>query len=232
MSSSYISLLSATANTRDLGGYPALSGQYTVKNRVWRSDAPVVWNEADARLLEARNMRTLIDLRTDGETQKRPCAYADSSGFDYRRFPITAGSAPPPTLEDVPASYLQIAMQPETAATLRLIAEADTGVLLFCTAGKDRTGVVSALLLLACGVDRATVIADYAVSREYNRERLEKYLFEHPDVDRRTVLANEISMDRFIGLLLDQYGSIAGYFAQVGLGLETLERIRQKLLIG
>lgn len=232
MSSSYISLLSATANTRDLGGYPSSPGQSTAKNRVWRSDAPICWNAADAQLLQARNMRTLIDLRTDGETQKRPCAYADAAGFDYRRFPITAGSVPPPTLEDVPASYLQIAAQKETADAIRLIAEAEGGVLLFCTAGKDRTGVVSALLLLACGVDRETVIADYAVSREYNKERLEKYLSEHPDVDRRVVLANETSIARFIGLLLDRYGSMAGYFAQVGLGLETLERIRKKLLIG
>lgn len=232
MVSDYKSLLSATTNTRDLGGYPTASGDISVRNRIWRSDAPIVWQPSDAKVLIEHNMRTIIDLRTDGEIERHPCAYSRGNGFDYRHFPIAAGSVPPPALEDVPASYLQIAIQKETADALRTIAEAETGVLFCCTAGKDRTGVVSAILLLSCGVNREIVIDDYAVSREYNKERLEKYLSEHPEVDRRIVLANEISMARFIDLFFARFESVESFFVQAGLSLEHLQRIRRKLLEG
>ena len=225
----YQSLLSDTANTRDLGGYRTASGRYTVRNRIWRSDAPTVFDAADRALLEEYNIQTIVDLRTGWETEKCPCAYARDGRFVYHHFPITAGSVPPSTLEEVPETYLEIAAQRETAEALRAIAEAETGVLFCCTAGKDRTGVVSAILLLACGGDHQTIIADYAVSREYNRDRLEKYLSEHPEVDRRIVLANEISMQRFIEMFLHQYGSVEGYFERSGLTTVHLDSIRGKL---
>ncbi len=224
----YTSLLSATSNTRDLGGYPALNGASPVNNRIWRSDAPTDRNEADERLLTERGITTIIDLRTGWEAEKKPCAYAGAEGFEYHHVPVSAGSVPPASLEEVPYSYLEIAMQ--AAQVFRMIAEADSGVLVCCTAGKDRTGVISALLLLACGVDRRYVVEDYAVSREYNRTRLEQYLSEHPELDRRIVLANEASMERFIDLIYERFGSVQEYFGQSGLTAAQFSRIRGKLL--
>ena len=226
----YKSILSSAFNTRDLGGYPAFSGKTTVKNRIWRSGALTVWNESDAKLLKDLGITTIIDLRTNQEVERKPCIYSGKNGFDYYHFPITIGSVPPDTLEEVPVSYLQIAVQKETSDILRTIADAGEGVLFFCTAGKDRTGVISALLLLACGVDRQRIVDDYAVSREYNRLLLEKYLSEHPEVDRQVVLANESSMERFIDLFLDRFGSVEAFFEQSDLSLEHLSRIRKKLL--
>ena len=226
----YQSLLATTTNTRDLGGYPTSDGRITVRNRIWRSAIPTVWNEADAERLKTLGITTILDLRTDGEIARKPCAYAVVDGFAYHRFPITAGSVPPPTLEGVPESYLEIATQKEAVHAIRTIAEADAGVLYGCTAGKDRTGVISAILLLACGVDRQTIVEDYVISREYNKTRLEKFLAEHPEVDRRIVLANERSMERFLGMFQREFGSVEGYFRQMGLTEEHVIAIRNKLL--
>ena len=137
----YQSLLSSTANTRDLGGFPISAGRWTQRNRIWRSDAPVVFCETDEQRLKNLNITTIIDLRTDSETERRPCAYAGRPGFTYQHFPITAGSVPPDTLEEVPFTYLQIAQQREAAEAIHAVASSDTGVLFCCTAGKDRTGV-------------------------------------------------------------------------------------------
>ena len=226
----YQSLLSSTTNTRDLGGFPISAGRWTQQNRIWRSDAPVVFCETDEQRLKELNITTIIDLRTDSEAERRPCAYAERSGFAYQHFPITAGSVPPDTLEEVPFTYLRIAQQREAVEAIHAIAYADTGVLFCCTAGKDRTGVIATLLLSACGVDPQLIIEDYAVSRYYNRDRLERYLAEHPETDRRIVLATETSMDRLLALAASHFGGINRYFEQSGLSPADLALIRQKLL--
>ena len=129
---SYQSLLSSTTNTRDLGGFPISEGRWTQRNRIWRSDAPVVFCETDEQRLKGLNITTIIDLRTDSEAEHKPCAYAGCSGFAYQHFPITAGSVPPDTLEEVPFTYLQIAQQREAAEAIHAIASAETGVLFCC----------------------------------------------------------------------------------------------------
>ena len=205
----YQSLLCATSNTRELGGCPAPGGIETVRGRIWRSDAPTARNEADFRLL-------------------KHCAYAGE--LIYRHCPIVEGSVPPAALADVPASYMQIALSQGAFDALRAIARADGGVLVCCTAGKDRTGVVSALLLLCCGVDDNAIVENYVLSREYNKARLEQFLAEHPEVDRQVVLANEVSMIGFLAAFKSRFASMESYFSQPGLSPAYLRRIREKLL--
>ena len=74
---------------------------------------------------------------------------------------------------------------------IRTIEEAPGRVLFFCTAGKDRTGVVSAILLKRLGADDRTIIADYMASKENLLGFLEAYLRERPELDRDTVIPNE-----------------------------------------
>ena len=64
---------------------------------------------------------------------------------------------------------MDIATAKNMSEVLKVLAEAESGVLFHCTAGKDRTGVVSAIILMLCGVERETIVRDYVVSREYNR---------------------------------------------------------------
>ncbi|MBR1585995.1 MAG: tyrosine-protein phosphatase [Clostridia bacterium] len=224
------SLLESSLNTRDLGGYPTADGRRTRPDVVWRSDAPAHPTARDIQLLLRRGITTIIDLRTPAEVEKAPEELAGAPGFHYGHFPITEGSVPPPTLEDVPQSYLHIAGSDQMPGVFRFLAEADGGALVHCTAGKDRTGVVSAILLLLCQVERDVIIRDYAVSREYNKARLEQFLARHPEVDRRVVLANEVSMDRFITLFENRYGSAAQYLAALGLTPDQIRAIRTKLL--
>ncbi|MBQ5311603.1 MAG: tyrosine-protein phosphatase [Oscillospiraceae bacterium] len=223
----YKSILKQTCNTRELGGFMTPVGQ-TVYNRIWRSDRLCVYDADDERLLIDRDMTTLIDMRTDEEAERYPCAYAGRDGFDYHHCAITEGSTPPASLEEVPASYMSIALSDGMRNALRTVSEAEAGIVFFCTAGKDRTGVASAVILSLCGVTRQDIIDDYVLSREYNRERLEAFLAEHPGIDRSIVLANEKSMDGFLDLLYKKYGSTDGYLDSLGLS-ECREGIRIKM---
>ena len=224
------SLLISACNCRDLGGHRGLDGRITAFDRFWRSDVPREFAEADADMLLKHGVRTIIDLRTAEEAEKTPDPLAGRAGFRYRLFPIEEGSMPPRRLQDVPESYMKIASSAVMPGAFRCMAEADGGVLFHCTAGKDRSGVVSAILLAHAGVGEEEIIADYVLSRENNRERLEAFLKKHPEVDKNTVLAREESMAGFLRLFREKHGDTAGYFRALGLEEEIGKILRSKLL--
>lgn len=226
------SLLSCSNNTRELGGFRTAYGGITKNNVYWRSDVPENPTDRDVELLLSAGVTTVIDLRTEAERQKTANALADMAEFEYHHFPITEGSGVPESLETVPLSYMTIANAENMPKVMKVIAEAEEGVLFHCTAGKDRTGVVAAIILMTCGVDIESVVRDYVISREYNHKRLDAFLAAHPEVDRNIVLANEKSMIGFIELFTERFGTAERYFESIGLSVEHADMIKNKLMKG
>ncbi|MBO4876546.1 MAG: tyrosine-protein phosphatase [Ruminococcus sp.] len=224
----YSSLLSSTGNTRDLGGYRTEEG-ITEYNRIWRSDVTHSLTPEDIAFLRENGMTTVIDLRTDEEAQRKSNALAGADGFDYHRFPVPEGSEPPESFEEVPDSYMRIAGAVNICSVFRTIAQAEGGVMIQCNAGKDRTGTVSAILLLAAGVDRDDIIRDYTLTREYIGDMLEKYLSAHPETDRRIILADRQTMTGFLDRFLSEYGDVRTYLKRTGLTDGETEKIMNKL---
>ena len=215
----YKSLLTTTNNTRVVSG------------KIWRSDVVAHITPEDEEMLKAKGMTTVIDLRNEDEVTKCPCALKDKADFEYHNFPIAEGAMPPPTLEGVPSSYMRIAGSKNIGNVFRTIAHARDGVIFGCTAGKDRTGVVTAVLRLLAGDEDETIIKDYAVSREYNKKRLEAFLAEHPEFDRSVIMAQEVSMERFLELFRERYVSAEDYLQGLGLDDKEIQAIRDKLII-
>lgn len=226
----YKSLLSCSYNTRELGGIKTSDGGVTKENVFWRSDVTSVPSEEDIDKLLSAHITTIIDMRTDSEVQKNPSGLAGIAGFEYHHFPITEGSGVPESLEAVPRSYMDIALAENMPNVMKTLAEAKDGVLFHCTAGKDRTGVVSAIILMLCGAVREDIVSNYVVSREYNHKRLEAFLAVHPEVDRDIVLANEKSMNRFIDMFTERFATVPNYFEALGLSIVHSEMIRSKFI--
>ncbi len=226
------SILESTRNTRDLGMY-RISGtkNYTVSNRIYRSDRCESLSEWDKQLLSDRRITTILDLRSDEEAEQKPSAFAGDPDFTYFRYPIPEGMLPPHTLEEVPITYLKIAHAGCMREVFTTIANAPEGVLFHCTAGKDRSGVVSAILLALAGVADEDIIYDYTISRELNKERLEAFLAAHPEIDREVVLANEKTMDRFLQMLREKHGSIEEYLLDMGLTEDEIQKLKNKLIL-
>jgi protein-tyrosine phosphatase len=226
------SLLSCSYNTRELGGIKTADGNITQNNVYWRSDVPLQPAAEDIEKLLTARITTIIDMRTDEEVKKSPDMLSETAGFIYYNFPISEGSGVPESLEAVPYSYMDIATAKNMSEVLKVLAEAESGVLYHCTAGKDRTGVVSAIILMLCGVERETIVRDYVVSREYNHKRLAAFLEAHPWVDRNIVLANEKSMNGFIDMFNTKFGNVECYFEAIGLTAQYTDIIRKKLMKG
>lgn len=159
--------LSGLGNARDLGGFSAGSAT-TCFGAVVRSDAPVLLDPAGCAQLERYGLGVFLDLRSEVEVAARPSAFACHPG--YRRVPILDGAA----MDRVagllgPAELLSFILNDQwrqLAEALRIIATAgDSGVLVHCRAGKDRAGLVSALVLANAGVGMDAIAADHAASR-------------------------------------------------------------------
>ncbi len=224
------SLLESTLNTRDLGMYRiAGTKRYTAANVIYRSDRCDTLSAHDKELLLSRGITTVIDLRSTQEAEQQPSAFAAYDDFNSFHFPITEGMEPPASLDEVPLSYMSIAAADCMKDVFGCIADAPGGVLFHCTAGKDRTGVVSAVLLSLAGVSDEDIIYDYALSREFNKVRLEAFLQKHPETDREIVLANERSMEKFLELFRKKYGTAERYLSHTGLTAERIRSLGAKL---
>lgn len=225
------SILESTMNTRELGMYRIQgTGRYTICNRIYRSDRCEILSALDKHLLLDRGITTIIDLRSEQEALAKPSAFANDSDFIYFHYPIVEGMLPPKSLEDVPVSYMEIAHADCMREVLKTIANAKSGVLFHCTAGKDRTGVVSAILLSLVGVSDEDVVYDYAISREFNKQRLEEFLKDHPEIDREIVLANEKSMQKFLDMLRGKYNSVEQYLLDIGITECEIQELKSKLI--
>lgn len=224
------SLLKTTRNTRDLGGHPAAGCRVTVPDRIWRSDRQENPDPEDIALLRSKGITTIIDMRTEEDNLTKPSFFRSLEGFTFLNYPIIEGDTIPESVEAVPGSYINIARSENMPRILKAIADADTGVMYNCAAGKDRTGVVTAILLMLCGVSDEEITADYMLTKECNRERFELLRKRRPDLDMNIVIPRESYIRDFMDLFRERFGSVDGYFACIGLSEETKQKLLARLL--
>lgn len=224
------SLLESAANARELGGYKTGSGGFTRHGRFIRSDAPSFLSENDAEFLENAGIRTVIDLRNDAETLKSPSPFAAMPRFDYHCVPIEEGSGIPESASAVPESYMEIAAAENIGRLFRIMAHSRNGVLFHCAAGKDRTGVVSAILLMLADVNDEEIVLDYILTKKYNYQRLEAAHLKYSNEIMNVITPKKEYMLSFMRLFSEKYGSAEGYFEEVGVLAKEVYMLKERLL--
>ena len=159
------SLLNSTQNTRAI---------LPDSLRYLRSDVPASLTESEIDWLRQQNIRCIVDLRSEKEQKKKPCPLSQQTDFVYHSLPVSGGNAVPACPDEVSASYVAM-VDEQMEHIIYTIETSDCGVLYFCNAGKDRTGVVSALLLRRLGYDDEYIIKDYLQSADNLKEMLRSY---------------------------------------------------------
>ena len=185
------SLLRSTLNTRAL---PV--GQL----RYIRSDYPGKLSEAEVQWLLEKNITTIIDLREEKEYRVKPCVLESEPGFTYYHLPVTGGGDTPKSPDAVAEVYLGM-LDEQMDKIIGTIMDAKTNVLFFCGAGKDRTGVVSAIILKKMGYSNRKIIADYMETKDNLNEFLRAYVQAHPEVDIRTIMPNAENIKKVLDVL-------------------------------
>ncbi len=180
------SLLKSTLNTRAL----PIGGM-----RYIRSDAPLSLTAEEIQWLMNNQITTLVDLRSLEEVEHKPCPLKDVHGFTYHHLPVTGGGDTPKSREHLYEVY-QGMVDSQMDTILETILNAPTNVMYFCAAGKDRTGVVSALLLKRLGASEDVIVEDYMKSKENLLDMLTAYAQGHPEVDLDIIIPQEANIKR------------------------------------
>jgi protein-tyrosine phosphatase len=209
----------ACYNVRDLGGLATVDGARTRRGALVRADSVGRLTEQGRTALEEYGIRTIIDLRFGVEVRDDPSPFGDHARIVSHNLPLNPNDiavtrslaaqrgAALPYAATVNVAYLAT-HRAQIAAVMRAIAEAPEGGILFhCHAGRDRTGLIAALLLALAGVPAATITADYALSFSAAAE----------------------TMDATLAHLESAYGGAEAYLLAAGVVVDEIARIRCRL---
>lgn len=224
-------------NARDLGGHPTLDGAVTRWRSLLRADDLAQLEPPGLRALADLGIETIVDLRWPEEAQRHPSPVPHSlPGVRYLRLSLLTPSEDEWRLRSEDAAkelwncVVLERVRTELRGVLAAIAAAPAGPLLFhCIAGKDRTGLIAALLLALADVVPACIARDYALSSANLREG---YLRRYADADPERILAalhcpeeGAYNMLKFLA----HAGGVRAYLGEIGLSRAEIAALRARL---
>ncbi len=235
--------LEGCLNFRDLGGYPTEDGRRLRWGLVYRSDALHHLTAADVERLQGElGIRTVIDLRSTAELRTDGRGVLATATLDFHHVPLFDGQMTRPegwaaveTLADRYALLAEFAKAP-IARVVDVLARATGPAVYHCAAGKDRTGVISAVLLGVLGVPDEVIVADYVATQEQLEAIIERLMAARgyrtmlsalpPD----TLHAEGETMVCFLARIRERHGSMRAYARSAGLEEGVLVRLCDRLL--
>jgi protein-tyrosine phosphatase len=233
-------------NFRDLGGYRSRTGQTVRWRTLYRADGIHRMPDDELDELGVMGVRTVLDLRTRAELDHGRLE-ADHLGITHLHLPVLGETWQPTDLdpeadaaEVLGSLYVQMldVGAPALADALRTLAEpAKVPAVFHCAAGKDRTGVLAAMVLSLLDVDEETIVADYALSAVAMEQLVERLRQDRPealsamnDQPSQYLMAPPEAMARFLGHVRTEHGSMATYVRSIGVESDVVEQLRRTLL--
>jgi len=170
--------LMQASNFRDVGGYPAADGKHVRWGLIYRSGGQPLLTDADVALVGTLGLAHQVDLRS---SEERALAPSRVEGVPYEAigYSMTALiKGDKPTNGEGVYRKMPIMLAPHLKLVFRDLLARDGAVAYNCSAGQDRTGFVTAMILSALGVPRETILADYHLSTALRRPE-----WEMPKID-------------------------------------------------
>jgi protein-tyrosine phosphatase len=234
-------------NIRDLGGLPLEGGGETQFGAIVRADCIRRLSESGWRALADYGIVTVVDLRFQAELDTDPPRELDldvahvpvlpEPGTDFWNRIEAISAAEPNPVARTRATYIEFleSRRPQFGAALETIARADGGaVLVHCMGGKDRTGLVCALLLRISGVPADEIAQDYGESERNLGEATARWVAnaateEEREWRLRVSAGPPEAMLEVLAELDKRYGGAQEYLRAAGVGDASLERLRTRL---
>jgi len=250
--------LDGASNFRDFGGYAASGGRVR-HGLLFRSDRLSRLTEADLRVLQPLGLRLIIDLRRSSERAQAPTAWYGSDAPRQWHVPLFEDDGAPTSLIQLAADpqsrtaqataelmrtvYRRLICEPRPQAHFaqilqHLCDEQTPPVVVHCSGGKDRTGVLAALVHSALGVHKDDILEDYMLTAKYYdashllRERADQILDTHGATMSDEALAPVFTVQpSYIEAAFEaadtQFGSVSAYLEHLGMDAIAREQLRQ-----
>ena len=255
--------LEGTTNTRDIGGYSTADSRQVRMGQIIRSENLSRLTDDDFRRLEAIGIRTVIDLRSDEEHEDKPTVWRGDQPPRFYHFPIGDTDNEwfrsqsrmmkknrfdeAQALAHMVAGYRMIAAEgPGSYRELMALVldESNWPILIHCNAGKDRTGIATALILEALGVEREVIMADYLLTNEVGRSQDKAALLAResrnysqrgrgPSADAwyPIVGVRAEMLQAFYASVEEHYGSIDAFLTDLGVDSAARETLSDALTV-
>lgn len=240
--------LDGVFNFRDLGGYPTADGRTVRWRTIFRADGLGRLTASDLEVLRPIGLRAVVDLRTERELTER-------GRFPFETYPVTfhhlsvidrtwdreqAMREDLPTAAFLHRAYGEILAEggPRFGEAISLLADTDALPAVFhCAAGKDRTGLLAALLLGALGVSHDDIVADYALTQATMDRFVARVSSDDPDAGRLIATtppaffaADPAAMSLVLADLEGAHGTIRSYVRTLGVTTDALATLEHLLL--
>jgi protein tyrosine/serine phosphatase len=220
-------------NVRDLGGVPVAGGGETRRGVLFRADNVRKLTDEGRRSLAEHGVTRIVDLRWPEEIDRDP-----PGDVDIDVVHVSVLGEYDPSVDDGIADFLPDDVagyrvhlytgwleryRPQFAQAVAALADSDGPAVFHCTGGKDRTGLVAAILLRLAGAEPAEIAADYALSER-------AFLRGGEEGERLFVLATPpAGMERTLEHVDRTYGGVAEYLRGAGVTDEQLARLEERL---
>ncbi|MGR3320927.1 MAG: tyrosine-protein phosphatase [Pseudooceanicola sp.] len=238
-------VLSGTHNIRDLGGHPLPDGGRTREGAYLRGDALRGLDSEGIRTLLDSGLCAILDLRSDHEVAEAPNPLAGHEQIEYRHLPLYNGLATIDAMATAHPGGFDMGLRyraglvecaPAFVEALDFLAGTRPGPVLFhCTAGKDRTGLVAALLLENAGVAREDVVSDYAATATHGAGLIDTLRARarargaDPAHSERVLGSKPETMAATLGWLDETHGGAETYLDRIGVPPETRAALKSRL---
>ncbi len=227
-------LLEKLYNVRHLGGFKTLNGQTLKNHKYIRGSAKGSLNEVEKKFFYDLGVRVIIDLRYAHELTKTLSPLKDYADIKYYHVDMMGEfwQMRQEGYSEISELYLDLLddSQEKIKAVFDIfLKHEDEGIYFHCTAGKDRTGVISMLLLDLVGVEESVIISNYSESYENNKHR--PGYVNMPEEWRYLTYSKPEYMIRALKHLRDTYQNSENYLKIIGFSEEEIARLKQSLIV-
>jgi protein-tyrosine phosphatase len=235
------------ANFRDLGGYAAHEGRRVRWRTLFRADSLADLTEGDHALLRALEVRMVCDFRLLSESEAAPDYLPADDTLAHIKLPFMPRGVgemfsalrrgdldQAGVIRNVCEHYRCLALDHlgEYRSFLdHLLKDQHRPAVFHCTSGKDRTGMMAAIILLALDVSRDDIFTDYLLTNDYRRD-ITHILKLGVDDDVMALLtsARPEYLSTALGAIEETFGSTARYLTE-GLGLDDARRAELRAIL-
>lgn len=227
-------------NCRELGGMPLRDGHVFRSGLFLRSGAPSeLKTREEFEQVKAYGVKNVIDFRGVTELERCGNPFRDDADTNFYSIPLFIGDPGDVNNDTMQflrthhlGDYYVIIMEQlgdKVAQVLRILLNAEGLTLYHCAHGKDRTGVISAILYLIAGADREDIVTNYKVSYDYLEDFLKPLIDAAPDDMKHTLRSDEINIRIFLKYIDDKWdGKVENYLISNGMSESEIKALRDK----